>query len=78
MTGQEKLVTVREGVTQDEARSLFHQHRLEKLIVVDNEFRCVGLVTVKDMEKATCIRTPARTRRAGCASPPPHRRRQGL
>jgi IMP dehydrogenase len=47
------LITVREGVSQDEARRLLHQHRLEKLIVVDEDFRCVGLVTVKDMEKAT-------------------------
>jgi IMP dehydrogenase len=47
------LITVREGVTQEEARRLLHQHRLEKLLVVDDEFRCVGLVTVKDMEKAT-------------------------
>src|SRR5579883_1531937 len=47
------VVTVREGVTQDEARRLLHQHRLEKLVVVDDEGRCVGLVTVKDMEKAT-------------------------
>ncbi|MGA2638437.1 IMP dehydrogenase [Methylocella sp.] len=46
------LITVREGVSQDEARRLLHQHRLEKLVVVDDEFRCVGLVTVKDMEKA--------------------------
>jgi len=48
-----ELITVREGVSQDEARRLLHQHRLEKLIVVDEDFRCVGLVTVKDMEKAT-------------------------
>jgi IMP dehydrogenase len=48
-----KVVTVREGVAQDEARRLLHQHRLEKLVVVDDEGRCVGLVTVKDMEKAT-------------------------
>ncbi|MDB5570722.1 MAG: guaB [Hyphomicrobiales bacterium] len=48
-----KLVTVREGVKQDEAKRLLHQHRIEKLLVVDNEERCVGLVTVKDMEKAT-------------------------
>ena len=47
------LITVREGVNEDEARRLLHQHRLEKLIVVDDDFRCVGLVTVKDMEKAT-------------------------
>ncbi|MBO0734902.1 MAG: IMP dehydrogenase [Methylocapsa sp.] len=47
------LITVREGVSEQEARRLLHQHRLEKLLVVDDEFRCVGLVTVKDMEKAT-------------------------
>jgi len=48
-----KLITVQEGVSQDEARRLLHQHRLEKLLVVDEDYRCVGLVTVKDMEKAT-------------------------
>ncbi|MBN9082984.1 MAG: IMP dehydrogenase [Rhizobiales bacterium 62-17] len=48
-----KVVTVREGVTQDEARRLLHQHRIEKLVVVDDEGRCVGLMTVKDIEKAT-------------------------
>jgi IMP dehydrogenase len=46
------VITVREGVSQDEARRLLHQHRLEKLVVVDEDHRCVGLVTVKDMEKA--------------------------
>ncbi len=48
-----KLITVREGVSQEEARRLLHQHRIEKLLVVDEHFRCVGLVTVKDIEKAT-------------------------
>ena len=47
------LITVREGVSENEARRLLHQHRLEKLIVVDEDFRCVGLVTVKDIEKAS-------------------------
>ena len=47
------LITVGEGVQKDEARRLLHQHRIEKLLVVDAEFRCVGLVTVKDIEKAT-------------------------
>ncbi len=46
------LVTVREGVSQDEAKRLLHQHRIEKLLVVDNQYRCVGLITVKDIEKA--------------------------
>jgi IMP dehydrogenase len=48
-----RVITVREGVSQDEARRLLHQHRLEKLVVIDDEERCVGLLTVKDMEKAT-------------------------
>jgi len=47
------LITVREGVDQDEAQRLLHQHRIEKLLVVDAEHHCVGLVTVKDIEKAT-------------------------
>jgi len=49
---KEKLVTVREGVSQDEAKRLLHQHRIEKLLVVDDRYRCVGLITVKDIEKA--------------------------
>ena len=49
---KDDLVTVREGVGQDEAKRLLHQHRIEKLLVVDDEYRCVGLITVKDIEKA--------------------------
>src|SRR5205823_12847368 len=49
---KEKLITVREGVTQEEAKKLLHQHRIEKLLVVDENYRCVGLITVKDIEKA--------------------------
>ena len=48
----ENLVTVHEGVSQDEAKKLLHQHRIEKLLVVDQQYRCVGLITVKDIEKA--------------------------
>jgi len=48
-----KLITVREGVQKDDARRLLHQHRIEKLLVVDEDHRCVGLITVKDIEKAT-------------------------
>ena len=47
------LITVREGGSREEAKRLLHQHRIEKLLVVDEDFCCVGLVTVKDMEKAT-------------------------
>jgi IMP dehydrogenase len=49
---RENLVTVRDGVSQAEAKRLLHQHRIEKLVVVDERFNCVGLVTVKDIEKA--------------------------
>src|SRR5690242_4753829 len=49
---KDNLITVREGVGQDEAKRLLHQHRIEKLLVVDGGYRCVGLITVKDMEKA--------------------------
>ncbi|GBQ30458.1 IMP dehydrogenase [Gluconacetobacter azotocaptans] len=49
---RENLVTVRHDVGRDEARQLLHRHRIEKLLVVDDEDRCIGLITVKDMEKA--------------------------
>jgi IMP dehydrogenase len=48
----EDLVTVRAGVSEEEARRLLHQRRIEKLLVVDDAFHCVGLITVKDIEKA--------------------------
>src|SRR3546814_709857 len=46
------VVTVGDGVDMDETRRLLHQHRIEKLVVVDKQQRCVGLITVKDIEKA--------------------------
>jgi IMP dehydrogenase len=46
------LVTVPECVGRDEAKQLLHQHRIEKLLVVDDDFRLIGLMTVKDIEKA--------------------------
>ena len=49
---RENLVTVKEAVGHEEAKRLLHQHRIEKLLVVDDEYHCVGLITVKDMEKA--------------------------
>lgn len=57
---KEKLVTVREGVEKDEAKRLLHQHRIEKLLVVDSDYRCIGLVTVKDIEKAQAHPTAAK------------------
>jgi IMP dehydrogenase len=49
---KEHLITVRETVNREDAKRLLHQHRIERLIVVDDAYRCVGLVTVKDIEKA--------------------------
>ena len=49
---KDKLVTVKENVDQQEAKRLLHSHRIEKLLVVDAEGRCVGLITVKDIEKS--------------------------
>ncbi|KKC25957.1 IMP dehydrogenase [Sphingomonas sp. SRS2] len=51
MTSQ-NLAVVRTGVSQEEARRTLHQRRIEKLLVVDDGYRCVGLITVKDIEKA--------------------------
>ncbi|MCH9808366.1 MAG: IMP dehydrogenase [Alphaproteobacteria bacterium] len=49
---KENLVTVRRSVSEEEARKLLHQNRIEKLLVVDDDYHCVGLITVKDIEKA--------------------------
>jgi IMP dehydrogenase len=65
-----KLVTVKEGVDQTEARKLLHEHRIEKLIVVDDDFKCTGLITVTDMDKAAL----APQRCEGRARPPARRR----
>ena len=59
----ENLATVREGVTQAEARQLLQKRRIERLIVVDDAFRAVGLVTVKDMEKAEAFPDAAKDER---------------
>src|SRR3712207_5930264 len=58
---KDRLITVREGVTQDEAKRLLHQFRIEKLLVVDDHFRCIGLITVKDMEKQVAHRSEEHT-----------------
>ncbi len=49
---RDNLATVPPGVGQEEARRLLHQRRIEKLLVVDEQYRCIGLITVKDIEKA--------------------------
>jgi IMP dehydrogenase len=53
MTSQRKLITVRDGASREEARELMHRHRLERVLVVDEEFHLKGLVTVKDIMKET-------------------------
>ncbi|MEQ8289002.1 MAG: IMP dehydrogenase [Gammaproteobacteria bacterium] len=53
MTRKEKLVTVREDASKDEVQELLHQHRIEKVLVVNDKFQLVGLITVKDMQKAS-------------------------
>jgi IMP dehydrogenase len=53
MTPRERLVTVKEGATLDEAQALMHEHRLERVLVVDDDFGLRGLITVKDILKAT-------------------------
>jgi len=46
------LVTVKEGISSNEAEDLLHKHRIEKLLVVDDNDKCIGLITVKDIEKS--------------------------
>ncbi|RUR15726.1 IMP dehydrogenase [Legionella sp. km535] len=52
MTPKERLVTVKEGASREEVRSLLHKHRIEKLLVVNDSFQLRGLITVKDIQKA--------------------------
>lgn len=52
MTGRDRLVTVREGASEEEVLRLLHEHRIEKLLVVNERFELRGLVTVKDIQKA--------------------------
>lgn len=49
---KQNLITVRETIAHEEARRLLHQHRIEKLLVVDEQYRCIGIITVKDIEKS--------------------------
>ena len=70
---RDNLVTVTEQVNQNEAKRLLHQHRIEKLLVVDDKYRCVGLITVKDIEKSrlnpnACKDAQGRLRAAAASS----------
>ena len=49
---KDNLQTVREDVNMEKAKQILHKYRIEKLIVVDKDYKCVGLITVKDIEKA--------------------------
>ncbi len=53
MTPQDKLVTVKEGASKEEVQGLLHEHRIEKVLVVDSAFHLKGLITVKDIQKST-------------------------
>ncbi len=50
-TDEAPLITVPEGTSREDAKKLLHKHRIERLLVADTEFRCIGLITVKDIEK---------------------------
>lgn len=52
MTRKDKLVTVKEGVSSDQVKALLHEHRIEKILVVDDAFQLKGMITVKDIQKA--------------------------
>ncbi len=52
MTAKDKLITVKEGIKLDEAKKLLHRYRIEKLPVVDDDFKLKGLITIKDIEKS--------------------------
>ena len=52
MTPKERLVTVKEGASSEEVLELMHEHRIEKILVVDDSFKLTGLITVKDFQKA--------------------------
>ncbi len=71
MTPRDRLVTVREGATPDEAKALMHHHRLERVLVINDDFELRGLMTVKDILKATerpyAARDPQGKLRVGAA-----------
>ena len=49
---KENLITVKDNISENEAKEILHQHRIEKLLVVDDQYSCIGLITVKDIEKS--------------------------
>ena len=55
MTPKEKLITAEKNISLEEAKKILHHHRIEKLPIVDGDFQLVGLITIKDIEKATAF-----------------------
>ncbi|MBC6415546.1 MAG: IMP dehydrogenase [Bdellovibrionales bacterium] len=55
MTKQDQLITAKKNIKIDEAKKILHSHRIEKLPVVDDDFNLIGLITIKDIEKATAF-----------------------
>ncbi|MGD2137524.1 MAG: IMP dehydrogenase, partial [Gammaproteobacteria bacterium] len=53
MTPKEKLVTVREGASREEVITLLHRHRIERVLVINGDFKLRGMITVKDIQKST-------------------------
>ena len=70
MTKRDKLVTVKEGASDDEVLGLLHKHRIEKVLVVNDEFALRGLITVRTSRRNPTTRTPPTTAAAGCWSAP--------
>jgi IMP dehydrogenase len=68
MTPREKLVTVPPGTGLERCKELLHRHRIEKLLVVDDQGNLCGLITIKDIEKTERFPTPPRTTSAACAA----------
>ena len=67
MTPQDRLVTMKEGATLDEAQALMHKHRLERVLIVNDGFELRGLATVGTSSRTPSIRSPTRTPWASCA-----------
>ena len=66
---KDNLITVPVGTTLNEAKAILQRYRVEKLLVVDDNYRLKGLITVKDIQKAIGIRSRPRTTWAGCGLP---------
>ena len=65
---RDNLITVKEGVDQAEAHDLLRRNKIERIIVVDDDYRAVGLITVKDIEKAQAHPLAAKDAKAACWS----------